>query len=161
MRFIRNTSDDFKVIFTADLQDNKVVDLSFTSNEFTSGLLMELHLKGLLASPFSGYMSRIHPAAVRLFENSNGQLYLFHGRSSVISSHASETGMQYNATSRSAFIHYRLPCRESLAHIATAVRQFQNIELSLDVGWRESDFLRVEGKALINLDLSGISITYN
>jgi len=161
VRFIRNTTDDFKVIFTANLQDNKAVDLSFTSNEFTSGLLMELHLKGLFASPFSEHMLRAHPSATRLFENSNGQLYLFHGKSSVISSHASEAGLQYNATSRSAFIHYRLPCRESLAHIATAVRQFQNIELSLDVGWRESDFLRVAGKALINLDLSGISITYN
>lgn len=161
MRFIRNTTDDFKVIFTANLQDNKAVDLSFTSNEFTSGVLMELYLKGLFATPFSEHMLRTHPAAARLFENSNGQLYLFHGRSGVISSHASETGMQYNATSRSAFIHYRLPCRESLAHIATAVRQFQNIEVSLDVGWRESDFLRVAGKALINLDLSGISITYN
>lgn len=161
MRFIRNITNDFKVIFTANLQDNTAVDLSFTSNELTSGLLIELHLEGLLASPFSEHISRIHPTAARLFDNSVGRIYLFHGKSSVVSSQASEAGIQYDVASRSAFIHHRLPCRESVAHHAMAVRNYQQIELSLDVGWSESDFQRVAGNTRLNLDLCGISISYN
>ena len=137
MNLIRNVTNDFKAVFTASLQDKEAVDLSFTSDEFTSGLLVEFHLKGVLACPFSEHMSRIHPTAARLFERSTGQLYCFHGKSQVISRHASEVGIQYDSASRSAFIHYRLPCRESLAHIAMAARQYQKIEVSLDVGWSE------------------------
>ena len=161
VNLIRNVTNDFKVVFTANLQGNEAVDLSFTSDEFTSGLLVEFHLKGLTACSFSEHMSRIHHTAARLFERSTGQLYCFHGKSRVISRHASEVGIQYDSASRGAFIHYRLPCRESLAHIAMAARQYQKIEVSLDVGWSEIDFQKVAGEARFNLDVVGISITYN
>ena len=161
VNLIRNVTNDFKAVFTANLQDKEAADLSFTSDEFTSGLLVEFHLKGVLACPFSEHMSRIHPTAARLFERSTGQLYCFHGKSQVISRHASEVGIQYDSASRSAFIHYRLPCRESLAHIAMASRQYQKIEVSLDVGWSEIDFQKVAGEARFNLDLCGISISYS
>ena len=161
MHLVRNVASDLKIVYTASLHDGGAADLSFTSTECTEEVLFEFHLGELVVSPFAEHMSQLHPTATRLFEKSTGGIYLFHGKSAIVSASAGNVGIQYDSETHRSFVHYRLPCRETLACIATNARQYKTVGISLDVGWSEKDFRKVSSNTRLNLDVSGISITFN